>query len=107
MTDAMFLVLLVTLVLLTWWLVSEIRGLKKSVEELRTVIADPGAEEMKDAIKKAVLDEDVKDAIKDAMLNALEEHDDPYPLPPQDYPGQGGLEAYEERLKDWHERHGR
>jgi hypothetical protein len=48
---AMFLVLLVTLVLLARWLVSEARVLKKSVEELRTVTANPGVEELKDAIK--------------------------------------------------------
>jgi hypothetical protein len=92
MSDLMFLVLLATLVLLAWWLVSKVEGLKESIEHLQTENPSSG---------------DLKDTIKDAVLEALEERDDPYPAPPQDYPGSEGMKEYEAREKDWKERHGR
>lgn len=85
MSDAMFVVLLITLGSLASWLASNIGEVRKSVESLQTIVANTNLE----------------DLIKKAMLEALEEHDDPRPLP------QPFEEGYEERLKAWKERHGR
>lgn len=81
----MFLVLLATLGLLTWWLVSKMDSVKETIERIQPTLTS----------------DELKDAIREAVLEALEEHDDPYPVPFGPFE-----EGYEEREKEWKERHG-
>jgi hypothetical protein len=82
----MFLVLLVTLGLLTSWLISKMDEIKKSIERIETALSIGN----------------LKGSIKEAVLEALEEHDDPYPVPFDAFD-----EGYDKRLKEWKVRHGR
>ena len=89
MNESMFFMLLLTLWGLTAWLAFKLDGIKRQTAILELLAGPSRLNELRGAIKEAVLE-------------ALDEHADPRPIPHGPFE-----EGFEERLKDWKERHGR
>ena len=79
MSDSMFFVLLAALFTCAAWLSSKLDGAKERIQGLENRVPD--------------LDE-LKGASKEGVLEALEEHNDPYPIPGGPYD-----DGYEARLR--------